>query len=71
MNMMRILGFAAVAGLLMLAAPIDRAQALSLSSPAAAAAMQHDSSNLTTEVRWHHHWHHHFWHHHHWHHWHH
>jgi hypothetical protein len=70
MNVKRILGFAAVAGLLMIAAPAERAQALSLSSPIAAAAVQDESSRLTTEVRYHRHWgyHHHHWHHHHWHH---
>jgi hypothetical protein len=69
MNVKRILGFAAVAGLLMIAAPTERAQALSLSSPIAAAAVQADTGRLTTEVRYHHrHWHHHHWHHHHWHH---
>jgi hypothetical protein len=37
-----------------------------LINPGAAAAVQQDSKELTTEVRWgwHHHWHHH---HHHWH----
>jgi hypothetical protein len=77
MNAKRILGFVAVAGLLMMAAPAERAQALSLSSPIAAAAVQDESSKLTTEVRYHRHWgYHHRWHHHrHWgyhrHHWHH
>ena len=67
MNVKSILGFAAVAALLMIAAPTERAQALSLSSPVAAAAVQNDAGTLTTEVRYyhHHHWHHH-WHHHHW-----
>jgi hypothetical protein len=52
--------------LFVIAAPIERAQALSLINPGAAAAVQQDSKELTTEVRWgwHHHWHHH---HHHWH----
>ena len=45
MNVTRILGFAAVGGLLMLAAPVERAQALSLASPGAAAAVQDDSEN--------------------------
>jgi hypothetical protein len=70
MNVKRILGFAAIAGLLMIAAPTERAQALSLSSPIAAAAVQDDSRKLTTEVRYHHHWgHHRHWgyHRHHWH----
>lgn len=69
MNVKRILGFAAVAGLLAIAAPTERAQALSLSTPGVAAAVQDDSSKLTTEVRWHRHW---GWRRHHWrrHHWH-
>jgi hypothetical protein len=84
MNVKRILGFAAIAGLLMIAAPTERALALSLSSPGAAAAVQDDTGRLTTEVRYyhrhhyhyhyhhhyhhHHYWHRHHWHHHHWHH---
>ncbi len=69
MNVKRMLGFAAVAGLLMIAAPTERAQALSLSSPVAAAAVQDDTSKLTTEVRWYrrHYWHRHYWHRHYWH----
>jgi hypothetical protein len=67
MNVNRILGFAAIAGLLALAAPTERAQALSLSTPGAAAAVQDDTSKLTTEVRWHrHHWRRHHWHRRHW-----
>ena len=73
MNMKRILGFTAVAGLLAIAAPTERAQALSLSTPGAAAAVQDDTGKLTTEVRWHrhwgwrrHHWRRHHWHHRHW-----
>jgi hypothetical protein len=74
MNVTRILGFAAVGGLLMLAAPVERAQALSLASPGAAAAVQDDSKTATTEVHWRHHhyhrhWHHRHWHHRHWRHW--
>jgi hypothetical protein len=72
-NVKKILGFLAVGGLLMLAAPAERAQALSLLNPGAAAAVQ-DDSKLTTEVRWHrhygwrrHHWRRHYgWHRHHW-----
>jgi len=64
MNGMRIrlktiLGLAAVGALFVLAAPAERAQAASLSNPAAAAAVQ-DGSRATTEVRWGHH--HHRWH---------
>jgi hypothetical protein len=76
MNMKRILGFTAVAGLLAIAAPTERAQALSLSTPGAAAAVQDDTGKLTTEVRWHrhwgwrrHHWRRHHWHRRHWHRW--
>jgi hypothetical protein len=59
----KILGFLAIGGLLVLAVPAERAQALSLASPGIAAAVQDDSSKLTTEVRWGHH---HGWHHRHW-----
>jgi hypothetical protein len=75
-NVKRILGFLAVGGLLVLAAPTERAQALSLLNPGAAAAVQ-DDSKLTTEVRWRRHWgwRRHHWRHRHWgwrrHHWHH
>ena len=64
MNVTKVLGLAAVGALLMLAAPAERAQALSLSNPGAAAAVQDGSRQVTTEVRWGHHHHHH---HHHWH----
>jgi hypothetical protein len=76
MSMTRVLGLAAVGALLMLAAPTERAQALSLSNPGAAAAVQ-DHSSQVTEVHWrrwhhrHHRYHRHHWHHrHHWRHWH-
>ena len=69
MNVKKILGFLAIGGLLVLAAPVERAQAMSLINPGIAAAVQDDSSKLTTEVRWHrHHWGHHRWHRRHWHH---
>ena len=63
MNIKKILGFFAIGGLLVLAAPAERAQALSLLNPGVAAAVQ-DDSRLTTEVRWHRHhgWRHHRWH---------
>ena len=59
MNVTRVLGLAAVGALLVLAAPAERAQALSLSNPGAATAVQ-EGSQTTTEVRWHrwHRWHH-------------
>ena len=72
MNMTRILGLAAVGTLLILAAPAERAQALSLSNPGAAAAVQDGSTRMTTEVRWgrwhhhHRHWGYHRHHHRHW-----
>jgi hypothetical protein len=74
-NVKKILGFLALGGLLAVAAPAERAQALSPASPGIAAAVQDDSSKLTTEVRWHRHhgwrrhygWRrHHGWHRHHW-----
>jgi hypothetical protein len=62
MKLTKVLGLAAVAAMLMLAAPSERAQAMSLSNPGAAAAVQDGSRQTTTEVRWGHRWHHH----HHW-----
>jgi hypothetical protein len=67
MNVTRLLGLAAVGALLILAAPTERAQALSLASPGAAAAVQDDAKDITTEVHWRHrHWGYHRHHHHHW-----
>ena len=67
MNVTKVLGLAAVGALLTLAAPAERALALSLSNPGAAAAVQEGSKDISgmTEVRWHHRWHHrhHRWHH--------
>ena len=70
----KVFGLAAVGALLVLAAPAERANALSLSNPGAAAAVQEDTRLATTEVHWrhhgyhrHHHWH--RWHHHHHRHW--
>jgi hypothetical protein len=68
-NVKKIPGLLAIGGLLIVAAPTERAQALSLINPGVAAAVQDDSSKLTTEVRWHRGWHrHHGWRRHHWHH---
>jgi len=61
MNVTRVLGLAAVGALLVLAAPTERAQAMSLSNPGAAAAVQENAKPATTEVRWHR-WHHRHWH---------
>lgn len=69
MQVMKVLGLAAVGALLALAAPAERANALSLSNPGAAAAVQEDARLATTEVHWRHHRYH--YHHHRWHRWHH
>ena len=80
MNGTKALGLAAVGALVLLAAPVERAQALSLINPGAATTVQ-EHAKVTTEVHWHHGWHrgwhhgwHRGWHHRHWwhrHHWHH
>jgi hypothetical protein len=61
MQVTKVLGLAAIGAMLVLAAPSERAQALSLSNPGAAAAVQQDAKPATTEVRWwrhrRHHWH--------------
>ena len=61
MNGMKILGLAAVAAVLVVASPVQRAGAVSLINPGAAAAVQDDTRQPTTEVRWgwhrHHGWH--------------
>lgn len=60
MNGTKILGLAAVAAVLVVAAPARQAGAVSLINPGAATAVQDDTRQLTTEVRWGHHgWHHH------------
>src|ERR1700730_14282871 len=61
MKLTKVLGLAAVGAMLMLAVPTERAQALSLNNPGAAAAVQDGSRQMTTEVRWGHHGHHHHW----------
>jgi hypothetical protein len=55
MNIMRALGLAAIGAVLVFAAPVERAQALSLASPAAVTTIQ-EGSKVTTEVRWRRHW---------------
>jgi hypothetical protein len=60
MNVKKLLGLAAVGAVLILAAPTQQAQAMSLSNPGAAAAVQDNSKQITTEVRWHR-WYHHCW----------
>ena len=62
MNIKRISGLAAVAGLLLIAAPAERAQAASVHSPGIAAAVQSGVLGDATEVHWRHrHWHHRHW----------
>ncbi|MDB5618206.1 hypothetical protein [Tardiphaga sp.] len=56
MTIKRILGLTAVAGLLVLAAPTERAGAMSLVSPGIAAAVQSETATGATEVRWHRGW---------------
>ena len=57
----KVFGLATVGAFLALAAPAERANALSLSNPGAAASVQQDIKPATTEVRWwrhrHHRWH--------------
>jgi hypothetical protein len=53
MNIKKIFGFAAIAGLLFVAAPAERAQALSLNGPGIAAAVQTGASDAAvTEVQY-------------------
>jgi hypothetical protein len=59
MKMTKVLGLAAVGALLVLAAPGERAQAMSLSNPGAAVAVQDGAKQTVTEVGWHRHWHYH------------
>jgi len=72
MHLKKILGFAALGALLVVAAPAQQAQAATPVSPGIAAGTQGDAGRLTTEVQWgHHHHHHRHWrpHHHHHHYW--
>jgi hypothetical protein len=52
MKVTNVLGLAAVAAVLVLAAPSERASAMSLASPGTAAAVQGDAGQMTTQVRW-------------------
>jgi hypothetical protein len=71
MNGTKVLGLVAVGALFVIAAPVERAQAVSLINPGVATVVQQDTKELT-EVRWGWHHHHHWrrWHHRrgHWHH---
>jgi hypothetical protein len=60
MNVTKFLGLAAVGAMLVMAAPSERAHAMSLSNPGAVATVQDSSKQATTEVRWHHRWHRHW-----------
>ncbi len=68
MNGTKVLGLAAIAAVLLVAAPVERAGAVSLINPGAATAVQDETRQLTTEVRWGHHhgWHRGWGHHRHW-----
>ncbi len=61
MQFTKLLGLAAIGAVLALASPAERANALSLSNPGAAAAVQEDTKPATTAVHWRHR-HHHRWH---------
>ena len=54
MNVTKILGLAAVGALLILTAPVQRAEALSLANPGTAAAVGDGSKQVTTAVHYHH-----------------
>ena len=54
MQFTKMMGLAAVGAVLALAAPAERANALSLSNPGAAAAVQEDAKLAATEVHWRH-----------------
>jgi hypothetical protein len=66
MNVTKLIGFAAVGALLILAAPIGGAQAMTLNSPGVAVVAQDGSRSMTTEVGWHRHHHRHWGHRHGW-----
>lgn len=51
MNMKKIFGLAAVAGLMFVAAPAPQANAVSLNSPGVAATVQGAHEGLTTQVQ--------------------
>jgi hypothetical protein len=58
MNIKKIFGFAAIAGLLFVAAPTQQASAMSLNSPGIASSVQGNASaneGLTTQVQYRHH----------------
>ncbi|MGJ4892473.1 hypothetical protein [Bradyrhizobium sp. HKCCYLR20261] len=66
MTVTKLLGIAAIGAVLAMAAPAERAQALSLINPGAATAVQQGTTQETTQAHWHgrRHWHprRHYWH---------
>lgn len=52
MKLMKVLGLAAVGAVLVLAAPAERANAMSLATPGTAATVQDNANQTTAEVRW-------------------
>ncbi|MCC8949879.1 hypothetical protein H8A97_33525 [Bradyrhizobium sp. Arg62] len=52
MKAMKVLGLAAVGAVLVLAAPAERASAMSLATPGTAATVQDNANQATTQVRW-------------------
>lgn len=55
MQSLKMLGLVAAGALFVIAAPAERAQAVSLINPGAAQSVQSEVAP-TTEVRWHRHW---------------
>lgn len=51
MNIRKAMGFVAIAALMALGTPVERAQALSLASPGASSTAKYASEAMTTEVR--------------------
>ncbi|QIG96394.1 hypothetical protein [Bradyrhizobium sp. 6(2017)] len=56
MKVMKVLGLAAVGAVLVLAAPAERANAMSLATPGTAAKVQDNANQTTTQVGWHRGW---------------
>ncbi|WP_223977656.1 hypothetical protein [Bradyrhizobium sp. RD5-C2] len=52
MKVTKVLGLAAVGAVLVLAAPAERASAMSLATPGTAATVQDNANQTTTQVRW-------------------
>ena len=52
MNIRKVLGLAAIAGLISVAAPVGQANAVSLANPGVANSAKYASERMTTDVRW-------------------